>query len=60
MPERVLKTVVGGACAYEVYALVSGRVPTLSKLCRRHRAFEAFLLGTLVIHFHRQEKELCA
>jgi hypothetical protein len=54
--EGPLRPVVAAACAYEVYALASRRVPTLSRLCRRHRAFEALLFLVLVVHFHLRER----
>jgi hypothetical protein len=54
--EGPLRPVVAAACAYEVYALASRRVPTISRLCRRHRALEVLLLAALIIHFHYREK----
>lgn len=52
---RHLRAAVAAGCAYEVFALVSGRAPTISRLCRRHRVFEVVLLGVLVIHLHHRE-----
>lgn len=46
--ERCLRAALAGLCAYEVFALASGRVPTISRLCRRHRMLEAVLLGALI------------
>lgn len=61
MPEvMVLRAVVGTACAYEVLALTTRQVPTLSAMCRRHRWFEALLLGGLVSHFHYQRIRMAA
>jgi hypothetical protein len=51
-----MRTLVGAACGYEVFALTTRRVPTISKICRCHRSVEAALLAALIIHFHHQEK----
>jgi hypothetical protein len=57
MPEgRRLRAAVAAGCAYEVFALASGRVPTISRLCRRHRSVEVLVLGVLIIHLHYREK----
>lgn len=56
--EMAVKSVVALACTYEVAAITTGRAPTLSWICRHHRAFEAVLLAVLILHFHvPQEKE---
>lgn len=56
METRALKTAVGFICAYEMFAIVSHRVPTISSLCRHHRSVEAALLGVLIVHLHHKEK----
>ena len=53
---RHLRAAVALACAYEVFALTSGRAPTISRLCRRHRSVEVVVLGVLIIHLHYREK----
>jgi hypothetical protein len=55
MPEMTVRTLIGAGCAYEVFALTTRRTPTLSKMCRNHRWFEAALLIVLVAHFHWKE-----
>ena len=52
----VVHVVVGLACAYEGFALVTKCVPTLSAFCRRHRWFEVLMLGWLVLHLHHLRK----
>jgi hypothetical protein len=49
----VLRGIVAAGCAYEVFALVTKRVPTLSHICRTNRWVEGLLLACLVLHFHR-------
>lgn len=56
--EKAGRMLVGLGCSYEVFALTTRRVPTLSQYCRRHRWFEAALFGSLLIHFHIR-KEVC-
>lgn len=51
-----MKRVVGCICAYEVLALTTHKVPTISSLCRHHRVVEAALLGMLIAHLHHKEK----
>ena len=51
-----VRTIIGAACAYEVFALATRRTPTLSKMCRHSKYFECALLGTLVIHFHLERQ----
>jgi hypothetical protein len=58
--DKGLRTVVGTACAYEVFALATGKVPTISAFCRRHRSVEAVILLGLLAHFHYELKELDA
>lgn len=55
-PGHPLKILLGAGCAYELAALASRhRIPTITDLCRRHRAAEMLLLGILVVHLHRKE-----
>lgn len=54
----LLHAVVGSACAYEILALSTGKVPTLSQVCRKFRAFEILMLGVLLAHLHIAEKEM--
>ena len=53
----VVRAVIGLGCAYEVVALATGRVPTLSRLCRANRWFEAVLLAWLLLHFHHVQQQ---
>lgn len=54
--ENKVRTAVGAACAYEVFALTTRKVPTLSKMCRHSKSFECLLFGTLALHFHLERK----
>jgi hypothetical protein len=49
----IIRMVVAAGCAYEVFALVTQRVPTLSHVCRTNRWVEGLVLSCLVLHFHR-------
>jgi hypothetical protein len=46
------KGAVLALCAYEVTAVATGRLPTVSSACRRHRGLEAALLAVLLAHLH--------
>ena len=46
------KGAVTALCAYEVTAILTGRLPTVSTLCRRRRWVEAALLAVLLAHLH--------
>ena len=52
MLDKGWRLVVGTTCAYEVFALATGRVPTISAWCRKHRSIEAVILLGLITHFH--------
>lgn len=52
IPEtRATKTLVAALCAYEVAAIASGRVPTITALNHRWPLVGALLVGSLAIHF---------
>lgn len=55
--DKGVHTLVGAGCAYEVFALSTRKVPTLSKFCRTHRWFEVTLLVALIVHFHREKEQ---
>jgi hypothetical protein len=46
-----------GLCLYEPYALITGK-PTLSALCREHRAAEVALLTLFIAHIHVRVKAI--
>lgn len=48
---------MSACCAYEVIAITSDRVPTITRLCREHRWAEAILFAGLVTHLHIEKKE---
>lgn len=47
--------VVCTCCTYEVAAILSQRVPTISQMCKQHRWAEVVIVGWLLIHLHRKE-----
>lgn len=52
IPEnRTTKTVVAGLCAWEIAAITTGRVPTITTLNRRHPVIGVVLVGALALHF---------
>ncbi len=53
-PAGALAAATAILCAYETVALTSGRLPSLSSLCRQHRWLEAGLLAALIVHFHHE------
>lgn len=58
--ERIVTTVFAGVCAYECAAVTSGRLPTVSQLCRRRRWVEAGLLACLLVHLHAGARAVSA
>lgn len=51
-----VQTAISALCAYEIVAIGTGKVPTISSLCRKHRSLEAVFLAWLVVHLHREQK----
>ena len=52
IPEnRATKAVVAGLCAWEIAAITTGRVPTITTLNRRHPTVGVVLVGALALHF---------
>lgn len=41
-------------CSYEVAAIATGRVPTLTQVCGRRRWLGPVLVGALAVHLYRQ------
>jgi hypothetical protein len=41
------------ACGYEITAITTGRVPTITMLCGRHRLLAPAVLTVLAIHLYR-------
>jgi len=52
------KAVIVGLCGYEVIAVVSGKLPPITSICRQHRSVEAVLLLWLAVHLHRKIAEV--
>ena len=51
---RAERSAVVALCVYEVAAICTGRVPTVSWLCRQHRYVEVGLLLALLAHLHHK------
>lgn len=52
IPEtKATKALVAALCAYEVAAIVSNRVPTITALNHRQPIVGAVLVGALALHF---------
>lgn len=49
-----MKWGVALACGYEVAAITTGRVPTITILCGRHRMLAPAVLAVLALHLYRQ------
>lgn len=54
----LLRAAVAAVCTYEVMALATRRMPTVSRICRQHRWVEGVILAGLVVHFHLEEQML--
>ena len=48
-----MKWVAASLCAFEVGAILTGRYPTLTKICARHRALGPVLVVALAVHLYR-------
>jgi hypothetical protein len=42
------------ACGYEITAITTGRAPTITTLCGRHRWLAPAVLTILAVHLYRQ------
>jgi hypothetical protein len=49
---RVTGTVLVTAAAWEANALLTGRYPTVTSLCRRYPVVEAAIIGMIIVHVH--------
>lgn len=52
----MLKAAAAALMAYELGALATGRVPTLTQVCARHRALAPVLVAALAVHLWRQPR----
>jgi hypothetical protein len=48
------KAAVACLCLYEVGAITTGRVPTITAVCRRWPVLKVVLLGSLAVHLYRR------
>ena len=46
------------ACGFEIAAITTGRIPTITALCARHRWLGPAVLLTLAVHLYRVPKVL--
>jgi hypothetical protein len=53
-----MKWVAASLCAWEVAAICTGKVPTLTALSARHRLLGPVLVVALAVHLHRQPRRL--
>ena len=53
--EPFLRLLVAGVCAWEVLAITTGRVPTVSRVSRRWPVFGSVVLDVLDLHFRARE-----
>ena len=44
----------GALVAYEVFALASGRLPPITRICRRHRLACLPVVGIVIAHLARE------
>lgn len=49
---KALKGVVVAGCSYELFAITTGLVPTITALCKKFRWAEAALFGALIADMH--------
>lgn len=46
------KWAAAAICGYEVAAIATGRLPTVTRLCQRHRVLAPALLTALAVHLY--------
>ena len=51
-----MKWIPASLCAYEVAAIATGRVPTLTRLSARYPWLKWVLVAALAVHLHRQPR----
>lgn len=52
----MFRWVVALLCGYEVVAIISGKVPTLTELDRKYKhAISPLMLTGMVVHFYRED-----
>jgi hypothetical protein len=56
MPERLARAALVAGCAYEVAAVVTGRVPTITALNRRCPVIGVAIVVTLAWHFRAHDR----
>jgi hypothetical protein len=49
-PPTLMKWAVAATCGYEVAAIATGRIPTLTMLADRHRWIAPILVAALAVH----------
>jgi len=47
---------VAAVCAFEVIAITTGKVPTVTMLCARNRWLAPAVLAALAIHLYKQPR----
>jgi hypothetical protein len=52
MRQRPLRFAVAAACAYETFAIVTGKVPTISTACTKYQWLAPLVLGGLTAHLY--------
>jgi hypothetical protein len=55
--EHALRYPVALVCAYEAFAIVSRKAPTISSICWEHNIFTPIILGGLAAHLIIHEIE---
>ncbi len=48
-----MKWGVAAACGYEIAAITTGKTPTITMLCARHRWLAPAVLTILAVHLYR-------
>lgn len=50
-----MKWGVVAVCGFEIAAITTGKVPTITMLCARHRLLAPAVLTVLAVHLYRQQ-----
>lgn len=48
--EKLARAAVAGACIFETVAIETGKVPTISTICRKHKSLALGLAAAWLLH----------
>lgn len=52
-----VQSAIVAACGYEILAITTKKIPTISMICRKYRVAEVAFLAWLIVHFHKKTED---